>query len=726
MDGCLRAITEAGAEALDVARVSVWLFSPTREALHCRDLFADGKHESGPIIRVEDYPAYFKLIGQERIVSAEDAATDPRTRDFGPEYLSVFGIGAMMDAPILFKGEIAGIVCCEHRGGPRVWQPDDQAFVASLADFVALALAADDTRRAEERARNAERRWLDLFENAAEGMFQMTLAGHLVSVNSALAKLLGYSSGAEVQAEVPNARALFADKEELAELDRRLPREKALTGFEAQVMRRDGHPIWVSMNVRGIYGPNGQFELFEGSAQDITHRKRSELQIAHVSLHDGLTGLPNRTLFMDRLAQAMRRVRAGQSNGVAVFLIDCDNFRLVNNTLGHALADRMLEELANRLSAAIGPGDTLARLGGDDFGLLVEGTMDKDGAMRLAEALRVGVSAQLDLSGNDVFPSVSIAVATDTGERDDPDELLRDLGIAIHFSKSQGRGRCVAFEQRMRTAPLEALKLQTDLRRGIDRGELALAFQPIVNLRSRGLSGFEVLARWPGGKRGAVPPAMFIPIAEESGLIGPLGAWVMRQACAWMRRWQDRLGSMPLSISVNVSPVQLAHADLADALEAAVTESGVDIGRIKLEVTETAFGQDLDVISGRLRALRDRGFSVLIDDFGTGYSSLSRLHRLPFDGLKIDHTFVQSMRTDVDCRSIVRSVVALGRSLGVDIVAEGVEDDDTGAALARLGCDFAQGYHFSRPLTEEHADALMARVVSGPVVLPGFATAAQA
>ncbi len=720
LEGCLRAVTEMASTVLGVARAAVWFFTPERDAIICRDMYAaaSASHEQGLVLRAEDHRAYFDAIEQDRIIAAHDAKTDPRTADFGPDYLVPYGIGALLDAPILYHGRLVGIVCCEHTGGPRAWTGEDQVFAASLADFVALALAADETRKAEERARAAERRWRDLFENAVEGMFQMTVDGRLITVNPALAKLLGFASPEAVKAAVANARNLFADPEVPAELDRRLPREKQVTGYEAQVLRQDGHPIWVSLNVRGIYGADGLFELFEGSAQDITHRKRAEQQLAHVSLHDGLTGLPNRTLFMDRLAQAMRRVRAGQSEAVAVFLIDCDNFRLVNNTLGHALADRMLVVLSRRLRAAIGPGDTLARLGGDDFGLMMEGPMEPDGAMRLAEELRQSISEPLELSGHDVFPSVSIATALDHGEREHADELLRDLGIAIHYSKNQGRGRCVAFEQRMRTAPLEALRMQTDLRRAIDRNELELAFQPIVDLRTHQLSGFEALVRWPGGARGPVPPAVFIPIAEESGLIGPLGTWILQAACRWMRGWQDRLGETPLSVSINVSPVQLARADLSDAIEGVVAGTGVDIRRVKLEVTETAFGQDVDIVSSRLATLRDFGFAVMIDDFGTGYSSLSRLHRLPFDGLKIDQSFVQAMRTDADCRDIVRSVIALGQSLGVEIVAEGVEDAETGAALAKLGCRMAQGYHFARPLTAAQADAMVAQMVAGPVLLP--------
>lgn len=720
LEGCLRAVTETAAALLGVARAGVWFFTPARDAILCRDLYvaATGAHETGLVLRAEDHRAYFAAIAEDRIVAAADAVGDPRTADFGPDYLIPFGIGAMLDAPIIHKGALVGIVCCEHAGGSRLWSGEDQTLAASLADFVALALAADEIRKAESRARAAEQRWRDLFENAVEGMFQMSVDGRLITVNPALARLLGFADPEVAKAALRDARSVFADPEVPAELDRRLPREKQLTGYEAQVLRQDGHPIWVSLNIRGIYGPDGKFELFEGSAQDITHRKRAEQQLAHVSLHDGLTALPNRTLFMDRLAQAMRRVRAGQAHAVTVFLIDCDNFRLVNNTLGHALADRMLVMLSRRLRAAIGPGDTLARLGGDDFGLLMEGPMEPEGAMRLAEELRQSISAPLELSGHDVFPSVSIAVATDGGEREHADDLLRDLGIAMHYSKNQGRGRCVAFEPRMRTAPLEALRMQTDLRRAIDRNELELAFQPIVDLRTGQLAGFEALVRWPGGARGPVPPAVFIPVAEECGLIGPLGAWILGAACQWMRGWQDRLGASPLSISVNVSPVQLARADLSDAIEAAVAQSGVDIRRVKLEVTETAFGQDVDLVSTRLAALRESGFRVIIDDFGTGYSSLSRLHRLPFDGLKIDQSFVQAMRTDSDCRDIVRSVIALGRSLGVEIVAEGVEDAETGRALLKLGCTMAQGYHFARPLTEAQADALLERMVAGPVSLP--------
>ncbi|ACI98383.1 putative bifunctional diguanylate cyclase/phosphodiesterase [Rhodospirillum centenum] len=721
LPGCLRAVTETAAAVLAVGRVSVWFFSDDARSLRAGDIFetASGRHAAGPLLAIGCNEGYRAALETERPLRVDDVGRSAVMADLRDSLLIPEGNSARLDAPVIHQGSLVGVVCCEHAGGPRSWTDEEAAFAASLADFVALALAADEARRAEERAREADRRWRDLFENAVEGVFRMDLAGRLRAVNPALVDILGYGTADALMAAVPDGRALVAVPADRAELRSRLRGAGIVRGFETMVQRADGDLIWVSLNLRRHLGAGGETSGYEGTLEDISHRRRMEQEAAHVALHDGLTGLPNRTLLVDRLAQALRRRRAGQSPGFGVFLIDCDNFRMVNNTLGHALGDRMLAEIARRLSRLLGAGDTLARLGSDDFAVLCEQSWTPDLALRRAEEMRLAVMAPMEVPGHhDLFPSVSVAVVLDHGERETPDEVLRDLGIAVHYAKARGRARCISFEPAMRTAPLQALRLQTELRRALERDEIGLALQPVVDLPGRRLIGFEALARWAHPGRGSVSPTEFIPIAEESGLIVALGETVLRKACALLRSWQPRLNGTPLTVSVNVSPVQLARPDLFELVDGVIAATGVDVRRLKLEVTETALAQDLDIVSSRLDGLRQRGFRILIDDFGTGYSSLSRLHRLPFDGLKVDQSFVRPMLHDEDCRNIVRTVVALGHALGVDIVAEGVEDPETGRELARMGCTSAQGYHFGRPLSPADADRLVGRLSGGPLFLP--------
>jgi EAL domain-containing protein (putative c-di-GMP-specific phosphodiesterase class I) len=353
--------------------------------------------------------------------------------------------------------------------------------------------------------------------------------------------------------------------------------------------------------------------------------------------------------------------------------------------------------------------------------VLAEGLADSDAALAFAERLRAAFSVPFDPvpDQDEIFPTASIGVAFERGcgegNRQTPDDLLRDAGTALHQAKAQGRSRSLAFMPEMRSEPLVLLRLQSDMRRAIERDEFVLYYQPIVSLADRRLTGFEALIRWNHAQRGLVPPATFIPIAEESGLITDLGDWVTHAACRQMRAWQDRLGTgTPLTLSINIAPAQLAHPDAVALIDRAVSNSGVDVHRMKLEITETALAGDMDFLSHRLRSLRERGFQILIDDFGTGYSSLSRLHSFPIDGLKIDQSFIKPMLFDADSAAIVRTIVALGKALDLCLFAEGVEDDGSATALSRLQCEFAQGYLFAKPLTLEKADALIAEMELTP------------
>ena len=518
-------------------------------------------------------------------------------------------------------------------------------------------------------------------------------------------------------------QAVFVSSRRRDELRALMDNVGRAEGFETEIHRADGPVIWISVNIRAVPGEDGRTAFFEGTVEDITHRKRTEAQLAHQALHDNLTQLPNRTLLADRLSRALVRARLRQSQGCAAILLDIDNFRLVNTTLGPTVGDRMLVVMARRLKAHLNPGDTLARLGRDDFVVVIEDVPDDEAALARADALREVLSAPLELDGNELFPTASVGVLWDDGSRSSPEELLRDLGIAVHAAKAKGKGRTIAFETAMRTGPQEALRLQSDLRKALERDEFELHYQPIVDLRDSALIGFEALVRWRHPSRGMVPPSLFIPAAEESGLIAPLGDWILRAACAAMGRWQGMLAGVddsdrPLRVSINMSPVQLVSGELIDTIDRIVRETGAEVARLRLEVTEAALSQEVELVQQRLEALRQRGFQVLIDDFGTGYSSLSRLHRLPFDGLKIDQSFIRPMLFDADSLSIVRTVVALGQGMNVRTVAEGVEDAETAEALLKLGCDRAQGYHFARPMLAADADRLVALRAQGTVALP--------
>ncbi len=717
---CLRRINEVAIATLDVARSSIWFLDEHGQSLTCADII-DGpekRRAEDLVLKATDFPRYFKAILEDRVIAAADAQADHRTSEFADDYLIPLGIASMLDAPILFGGRTVGVLCVEHVGLPRGWPRDEQVFTASLGDFVALALAAEDRNRTEAALRRAEERYRGIFENAIEGLFQMSPDGRFTDVNPAMARMLGFDDAAGfMEARAPVGAPLFVDACRRSELMQLVATQDRVVGFEASLFRREGPPIWGSFSMRTIRGPDMQVLRLEGSVEDVTLRRRAEDRLAHVSLHDGLTNLPNRALFIDRLAQSLARIRLAGSGSTTVILIDYDGMKLINDSLGHSIGDRLLVEMARRLTACLRPGDTLARLASDEFVVLA----DRGAALAFAERLGAAFSVPYDPvpDQDEIFPTASIGLAFHQGSSGSPDDLLRHAGTALHQAKAQGRSRCLAFTPEMKSEPLLMLRLQSDMRRAIERDEFLLFYQPVVSLPDRRLTGFEALIRWNHAQRGLIPPATFIPIAEESGLITDLGDWVTHAACRQMRIWQDRLGpGTPLTLSINIAPAQLAHPDAWALIDHAMIHSGVDVRRMKLEVTETALAGDDDLMSHRLRGLRERGFQILIDDFGTGYSSMSRLHRFPIDGLKIDQSFIRPMLFDGDSAAIVRTVVALGKALDLDLYAEGVEDEGAAVALSRLNCEFAQGYLFAKPLPLEKADALIEEMLISPSALP--------
>ena len=462
------------------------------------------------------------------------------------------------------------------------------------------------------------------------------------------------------------------------------------------------------------YSSINSLSLFVLSAVTVVvYLLTKNLNIAHQenqykAFHDGLTGLPNRDLFLDRLQQALDR---SSRDGVlrAVLFLDIDNFKVINDSLGHKAGDELLTVVAARLRACLRPGDTAARLGGDEFVVLLDGVTGVGDANRVAERIAEVLDSPIELGERQVVVGASVGIALTADHESEPDDVLRNADVAMYEAKKAGKGRNKVYDPDMFAQALRRLDLGNDLRRAIEQGELRLSYQPKVLLGTDTITGVEALVRWEHPERGLILPDEFIPLAEETGLIVPLGWWVLREACRRAREWGERYPpTLPLGVSVNVSGKQFQEADLVRGLAGILHEVGLEPSRLQLEITESVVMEDTEYAAGLLRELKGLGVRIAVDDFGTGYSSLSLLRRFPLDELKIDKEFVDGLGGSDQDEAIVRLVIDLSHALGLEAVAEGVETAEQLARLREMGCDQAQGYYFWESLPAEEAGALLA------------------
>ncbi|HYY89290.1 MAG TPA: EAL domain-containing protein, partial [Chloroflexota bacterium] len=422
------------------------------------------------------------------------------------------------------------------------------------------------------------------------------------------------------------------------------------------------------------------------------------LDAVRQAFHDALTGLPNRALFLDRLEHALARSRRGQST-LAVLFVDLDRFKLINDTLGHAAGDQLLVTAGQRLRATVRESDTAARFGGDEFAILLEYQAEPDEATNVAQRVIDTLQAPFEVAGREVFISASVGIAISHAGHEDAAEILRNADVAMYRAKHQGSGGYHIFEPGMRVALIERLELEADLRRAVDHGEFTLVYQPIMALDPPTISGFEALIRWSHPSRGLVSPADFIPLAEETGLIFPIGRWVLDEACREAARWQsEHPRDPPRTVSVNLSACQLQHAGLVGEVANALAASRLDPGCLVLEITESVLIHDTEAIIARLSELKQLGVRVAIDDFGTGYSSLSYIRQLPVDIVKVDKSFIDNIDQSAEASAVARAIIRLGHTLNLATVAEGIEEPGQLETLRKMQCELGQGYLFNKPL----------------------------
>ncbi len=567
-----------------------------------------------------------------------------------------------------------------------------------------------ERKQGEEALRQSEERFRLLVEGVRDyAIFMLDPQGCIVSWNPGVKRIIGYE---ETEFTGQHVSIIYTPED----IEQGVPEQELKTAAaqgraeaEGWRVRRDGTRFWSSGVVEPLHDEMGGLRGFSKVMRDITERRAAEERVIHNAFHDALTGLPNRALFIEHLNRAIAYTVRYEKYLFAVLFLDLDRFKFINDSFGHLVGDHLLIATARKLETTLRPEDVVARLGGDEFSILLNDIHSSRDATRVANRIHDELSLPFRLDGHDVSTTASIGIALSTHGYSETEEVLRDADTAMYRAKTLGGGRHEIFDTSMHASVMAQLKLEADLKLAVEREEFCIHYQPIVSLENNRITGFEALVRWQHPERGLVLPDDFIPLAEETGLIKPIGKWVLHEACHQVRQWQEQSrGDQSLSVNVNLSGKQFSQPDLIEQIEKTLEQTGLSARSLKLEITESSVMEKAEAATQMLGQLRDLGVKLHIDDFGTGYSSLSNLHHFPVDVLKIDRSFVGRMGPGEENSEIVQTIVQLAHNLGMEVTAEGVETYEQHNKLLSLSCEYGQGYFFSKPVDSEEAKRMIA------------------
>ena len=553
-----------------------------------------------------------------------------------------------------------------------------------------------ERRRANEALMESEQRYRQLGEGISHQVWTAEPDGKLDYVNSRTLDYFNRSTD-EMIGEGWQKLIHPDDLEECLDRWRRSIKTGEYYETDFRLRRHDGEYRWFAARATAGRDSEGNIVKWFGTNTDIDGQRQSEAKLNYYAKHDPLTDLPNRVEFMTHLQAAIERANDHESAKFAVLFLDLDRFKVINDSLGHMVGDKLLKQIATRLRTYIRPGDIVARLGGDEFTILLNRTGGISDVEMVAERLQRNLSTPFEIDGYEVFTSASIGIIVSDEIIRKPEDFLRDADSAMYRAKEAGKARYEIFDREMHARSLNQLEIETDLRHAVENQQFEIFYQPIVKLQSPSIREFEALIRWRHPKRGLLEPDEFISVAEETGMIVPIGGWILKEACRQVAKWQSKY-AFPLAVSVNLSARQLLYPNFIPQVTEILAETGLNSRHLKLEVTESTVMEDGEKSLRVLRDLNALGISLSTDDFGTGYSSLSYLQQYPFDRLKIDRSFVLKMDTDPKSAAIVKTILALGENLGLEVVAEGIETERHCEMLKALGCSYGQGYLFSRPV----------------------------